>query len=112
MGGGTQVNHMTMHAVDDKTMTDELSMTINGREMSDLRSTVRYLGTCQLEAVGAIPTMPKPSAEECKEMAGMKQNAADGPKTWAQLPAANRSSCEATFQNTARQIEQASASCR
>lgn len=97
IGGGTQIHHVTMRAVDDKSRTNEVRMTINGREMSVLRSTLHYQGTCTPAPVGAMPAMPKPSAEECKEMADMKQKAADGPKTCAELPTANRSSCEATF---------------
>ena len=109
--GGTQVNHMTMHAVDDKTIREETRMSLNGRLMSETRVTTRYQGTCTPSAA-AVPAMPKPSAEDCKQIAEMKQQSAEGAKVCAQLPAANRASCEAAMLAGAKQVEALSAACR
>lgn len=115
MGGGTQVNHMTMHAVDDKTVATEIHVSINGHEVSESRLTNRYLGTCQPGNVGTIgnmPQMPKPSAEGCKQIAEMKQQAAESAKSCAAASASERAGCEAVMQRMTKQVETLAASCR
>lgn len=112
MPGGTQVNRLTMHAVDDKTIRTEVRMSLNGQPMSEMRTTNRYQGTCTPEPVGAMPTMPKPSAEDCKEIAEMKQQAAESAKACAAASASERAGCEAVMQRMTKQVEQVSASCR
>lgn len=107
MPGKIQVNRLTMHAVDDKTIATEMHATLGGREIVDMRITVRYQGTCTPEPVGA-----KPSAEDCAQIAEMKQQAKDGTATCSQVPAAQRAGCEAAVQRGVKQVEQLAAMCR
>lgn len=112
MGGGTQVNHMTMHAVDDKTIAIDVHATLGGREITDVRSTVRYQGSCVPTPVSAMPAIPKPSAEDCAQIAEIKQQAAESAKSCAAAPASERAGCEAVMQRMTKQVEMLAASCR
>ncbi len=102
----------TPSAFDDKTIAIDVHATLGGREITNVRSTVRYQGTCTPTPVSAMPAIPKPSAEDCKQIAEMKQQAKAAVASCSQAPAGQRASCEATMQRMTKQVEQISASCR
>ena len=56
--------------------------------------------------------MPKPTAEDCAEIADMQKQAQNALKSCNTTPAADRPpNCEATMQRLVKQADQAAASC-
>ncbi len=111
---GTQVNHSTMHAIDDQTITSEVRMSIDGREFSEVRSTLHYQGVCTVPEKGPVmPAMPKPSAEDCAKVSEMRQQAEDGARSCTNMAAADRPpNCEATMQRLLKNVEVLATACR
>ncbi len=91
LGGSTQTMHITLNAVDDRTMTLDTRMTVPGQPVTVLHAVTTYGGPCTPQAEAAN----RPSAEDC---ATLKESLADpeaASDLCAQVPAASRGACQA-----------------
>ena len=112
--------HSTMHAVDDKTITEEIRQPApDGSEMVT-HSTSRFLGPCtaaqaaEAEAASAapLPSMTL-SAEDCASFADARKNAEEGLKgcDTADYPEAQRATCKSTMAGALQQVKSMEQRC-
>lgn len=111
-GPSSHIIHNTMTAVDDRTFTIDTLSTLGTIQMS-AHSTVHYDGPCSpaqlAEASRAAP--PKPSPEECAELAASKKEMANSAKSCGDVPAEYRATCLKNLQGGSAMVDQMLAAC-
>ena len=112
-GSQQTVIRSTSRRVDDLTVTMETQMSKGGRQLSEMRSTLSYLGACP--AGTQAPAAGKASAEDCAGLPQMREEA----KTMtveschtAGVPAAYVARCEASAQMIRQKMEQLETMCK
>ncbi len=110
LGTRNQTIHITMNAIDDKTFTTDTVTRAANIEMTT-HSTTHYDGPCTAAQAAAASTIPKPSTEECAELAASKKEQAETAKSCEQLPAENRERCKKQLQAGSVMVDQMLASC-
>ncbi len=110
-GAAQTVIHTALHAVDDRTMKVDTNMTAAGRPTIESHSTSTYLGPCTAGPTG-VATVPKPSKEDCAQIAEMKQQAQESAGSCAQVPAEYKARCEASLKVGQERVQQLVAMCQ
>ncbi len=111
-GSSAQIIHNTMTALDDRTFTIDTLSKLGTTEMS-AHSTVHYDGPCSAAqlAEASRATPPKPSPEECAELAASKKEMANSAKSCEDVPAEYRTTCLKNVQSSSAVVDQMLAAC-
>lgn len=109
----------TFKLVDDRTITTDMNMSIGGQDATSSHSTLKYLGACPAgmapPAGPQMPTVPKPSAEDCAQLPEMREQAKNATVEscrTSDLPPAYVARCEASMKILKEHMQQLEAMCK